>query len=1107
MQSSTLINGVKNNQSTSSLNLKNSLDSNSPHHQLYLKINCNSAADLVSSNDIPGGEVKMKRYSSSKSINPILVAQLNDKIKTTSRKLDTNQPSWNQEIYLPLKLNNVISSSSSLLIFSIWDKHTRYKNYLGEFRIDIRDIFIKNGKFNSKTDYKWYKLNSNTQIHSFVTGSILVSFELVFRNHGKKSKFLTNSITNKLNNLSLDHDRDRENLELAFKNWMEQLMTVSEELTIKPNEQGFYDDSLVNGSDLDSILTDRSSTHNFLTVGDAASINGSRNILSIPNDDVGSFSDASFLSNADGGGGGGYASDTSNGLFTKNTPPPSSSLKSPKKKGIRSKLINRVKEDEDKFEIANREVLGVVFIEIVSCEDLPPYKNFTRTSFDMDPFVVVSCGKKTFRTGWKRHTLNPIFKERLAFEILPHEYNFSIQFLVLDKDHFSFHDDVAHISLPLKDLTEYATVKPIEENVNVDVADNGSDDGSDIIRERRPASFTTPQHEAPSNVSVRILCDDENENENENKDKGTDVKSRKKFVKKKLVRSKTDASQYRTMSLSLNLHDQEYIGKYSPKLKIRVRFETYNELRKQFWRILLKEYQNNLVNHQETYDYIELISLLDTVGCINSDEVVEKFYINLNKSAWGGDLLTYDEIIDQLELYLIENNKKRNDDNNKIFVFDTCPICNQKRVSKKQDLDIITHFAICASKDWNGVSKMLLSSYVTPTQATKKWFTKALIKLTYGKYKLGGNSANILVQDRMTGIILEEKMSVYVRLGIRLLYKGLDKARSKRVRIILRNMSIKQGKKFDSPQLKNDIASFIKFHKLNLEECLIQDPNEYPTFNEFFYRKLKKNVRLIEDEKNDKIITSPADCRCVVFDNIDEATKLWIKGTGFTIQKLIHQDQQIHIPSYSLGIFRLAPQDYHRFHSPVDGIIESIKDIDGEYYTVNPMAIRSQLDVFGENVRSILTIKTCNFETIYMIAVGAMMVGSIIFTVKKGDKLIKGQEVGYFKFGGSTILLLIESNKFKFDSDLIKNSNSGLETLLQVGQSIGHSPDIKEYIRDHVSFEELDKTKQLRLIRVLTGGDLKDKHQLSNWEANSIVMEDFQPTDLFEEDSIDSIIE
>ena len=70
--------------------------------------------------------------------------------------------------------------------------------------------------------------------------------------------------------------------------------------------------------------------------------------------------------------------------------------------------LRRSKQEYENFELASRQVLGVVFIEIVSCEDLPPYKNFTRTSFDMDPFVVVSFGKKTFRTGWKRHTLNPV---------------------------------------------------------------------------------------------------------------------------------------------------------------------------------------------------------------------------------------------------------------------------------------------------------------------------------------------------------------------------------------------------------------------------------------------------------------------------------------------------------------------------------------------------------------------------------------------------------------------------------------------------------------------------------------------------------------------------
>jgi phosphatidylserine decarboxylase len=66
-----------------------------------------------------------------------------------------------------------------------------------------------------------------------------------------------------------------------------------------------------------------------------------------------------------------------------------------------------------------------------------------------------------------------------------------------------------------------------------------------------------------------------------------------------------------------------------------------------------------------------------------------------------------------------------------------------------------------------------VGGFVTASQAQRKWYSKVITKISYGGYKLGANSANILVQDRRTGQINEEKMSVYVRLGIRLLYKGL----------------------------------------------------------------------------------------------------------------------------------------------------------------------------------------------------------------------------------------------------------------------------------------------------------------------------------------------
>jgi phosphatidylserine decarboxylase len=113
-----------------------------------------------------------------------------------------------------------------------------------------------------------------------------------------------------------------------------------------------------------------------------------------------------------------------------------------------------------------------------------------------------------------------------------------------------------------------------------------------------------------------------------------------------------------------------------------------------------------------------------------------------------------------------------------------CPICHQPRLNKKTDADIITHVATCASQDWRQVNNIVMAGFVTASQAQRKWYSKVITKIGYGGYKLGANSANILVQDRMTGQINEERMSVYVRLGIRMLYKGIkstnmEKKRSK----------------------------------------------------------------------------------------------------------------------------------------------------------------------------------------------------------------------------------------------------------------------------------------------------------------------------------------
>jgi phosphatidylserine decarboxylase len=111
----------------------------------------------------------------------------------------------------------------------------------------------------------------------------------------------------------------------------------------------------------------------------------------------------------------------------------------------------------------------------------------------------------------------------------------------------------------------------------------------------------------------------------------------------------------------------------------------------------------------------------------------------------------------------------------------------------------------------------------------------------------------------------------------------------------------------------------------------------YKTFNEFFFRKLKPGARAIDAPEESIRIVSPADSRSVMYP-VSEVTTYWIKGREFTVGTLIQDDELAKHYSH-IAIFRLAPQDYHRFHSPVDATVGSAKEIVGNLYTVNPMAV------------------------------------------------------------------------------------------------------------------------------------------------------------------------
>jgi len=93
--------------------------------------------------------------------------------------------------------------------------------------------------------------------------------------------------------------------------------------------------------------------------------------------------------------------------------------------------------------------------------------------------------------------------------------------------------------------------------------------------------------------------------------------------------------------------------------------------------------------------------------------------------------------------------------------------------------------------------------------------------------------------------------------------------------------------------------------------------------------------------------------------------------------------------------------------------------------------------VYGENVRKVVPIESEEFGTVMCVCIGAMMVGSIHMTVEEGQMVEKGQEFGYFAFGGSTIVCLFEKGVLEWDEDLSINGKASLETLVRVGMGLG----------------------------------------------------------------------
>ncbi|MES1920284.1 phosphatidylserine decarboxylase, partial [Bonamia ostreae] len=237
---------------------------------------------------------------------------------------------------------------------------------------------------------------------------------------------------------------------------------------------------------------------------------------------------------------------------------------------------------------------------------------------------------------------------------------------------------------------------------------------------------------------------------------------------------------------------------------------------------------------------------------------------------------------------------------------------------------------------------------------------------------------NHFVQDRKTGLVTKEYIPKYIRKAMKLMYTknclpGFIKKK-------LVKLSLSYGEKYENKRnTAKQIRNFIKKYNVNVDE-IEGTIDSFATFNDFFARSLKKGVRPLSEPLNDAVVTSPADCRMMSFRSFYDSTRFWVKDSHFTIARLLGPKLSYLSTTFkecTLVIARLAPQDYHRWHSPITGTMRSVTPISGWLLTVNPIAVNRKIDVFTANKRVICEFDTKLMGKVLVIAVGATCVGCI----------------------------------------------------------------------------------------------------------------------------------
>ena len=240
------------------------------------------------------------------------------------------------------------------------------------------------------------------------------------------------------------------------------------------------------------------------------------------------------------------------------------------------------------------------------------------------------------------------------------------------------------------------------------------------------------------------------------------------------------------------------------------------------------------------------------------------------------------------------------------------------------------------------------------------------------------------------------------------------------------------------------IDKFVNKNNINTFEY---ESKNYKSYNDFFTRKVIPYKRPISANK-DRFI-STCDSKLLVYD-INEDLTLKIKDSYYSIDTLVEKDIMEEYIGGLAFVFRLSTDNYHRYCYIDSGSKGKNIHIDGVFHTVQPISLK-HYNFYKTNTREYTILDTTHFGKVIQVEIGAMGIGRIKNNHEEYSYK-KGEEKGYFEFGGSTIVILVKKNTLNVDKDILENSKDNIETIVKYGEGIATSKLLRRII-NRVTFK------------------------------------------------------